>query len=84
MTAALITTTQIKVFVQSSQSSFTIITDLKKKYKRVEINNIHSKIIKTLDFKGITKEYLQDRINTLIINEKKGNKKQQFGLLLRY
>ena len=82
MTAALITTTQIKVFVQSS---FTIITDFKKKYKRVEINNIHSKIIKTLDFKGTTKEYLQDRINTLIINEKKGNKKtQQFGLLLRY
>ena len=39
------------------------------------MNNIHSEIIKTFDFKDITKEYLLDRIITLIINEKIGNKK---------
>ena len=37
-------------------------------------NSTHREIIKTSDFKGITKEYLQDRINTLIINEKISNK----------
>ena len=39
------------------------------------MNNIYSGIIKTLNFKYITKKYLQDRINTFIINEEISNKK---------
>ena len=74
MVAAFITTVQIKVF---DQSTFSIITQLKKKHKRADINSIHSKIIKTFDFKDISKEYLQDRSNTLIINEKISNKKNR-------
>ena len=64
MATAFIATVQIKVF---DQSIFSIITDLKKKHKCANINNIDTEIIKTLDF--------QDRINTIIINEKISNKK---------
>ena len=84
MAAVFITITQLKVF---DQSIFTIITVLKKKQKHADINKIHSEIIKTLNFKDITKEYLQDRINTLISNEKRRNKQkkqQEYGLLIRY
>ena len=47
MAVAFITTTQIKVF---NQIVFAILTDLKE-HKGADINNIHSEIIKTLDFK---------------------------------
>ena len=40
MAGAFITSTQIKVF---DQSIFTIITDLEKKHKRADINNIQVK-----------------------------------------
>ena len=46
-----------------------------KKHKRADINNKHSETIKTLYLKDITKEYLQDRINTFKINDKTSNKK---------
>ena len=56
-----------------------------KKHKRADINNKHSETIKTLYLKGITKEYLQDRINTFKISDKISNKNpRQFGLLLRH
>ena len=71
MAAAFITTAQIKVF---DQSNFSIITGLKRN-KPADTNNRQSKIKKMFDFKDITKKYLQDRINTLIINEKISNKK---------
>lgn len=37
---------------------------------------------KKFNFKDFTKEYLQDKTNTLIINEKISSKKQEFALLL--
>ena len=37
---------------------------------------------KKFNSKDFTKEYLQDKINTLIINEKISSKKQEFALLL--
>lgn len=42
----------------------------KKKHRCADLNNTHSEIIKTIDFKGTTKEYIQDRINAFIIKEK--------------
>ena len=47
MATAFIATTQIKVF---AQIIFSILTDLKE-HKRADTNNIHSEILKTLDFK---------------------------------
>ena len=49
MAAAFITTYQIKVF---DQVIFTVLTELKE-HKHADINNIHSEIIKILDFKDI-------------------------------
>ena len=72
MTATFITITQINVF---DQGIFIIITDLRKKHKCADIDNIYSEIIKPFEFKDTTKEYLQDRIDPFIINEKISNKK---------
>ena len=47
---------------------------MKKKQKRVDIDSIHKKIIKTIGFKHIAKDDLQCRINILLINEKIINK----------
>ena len=81
MTAAFITIAQINVF---DQGIFIIPMDLKNKHKRAGINTICIEIIKTFDFKDITKEYLQDRIDPYMINEKISNNKREFGLLLSY
>ena len=84
MAAAFIKTTQIKIFDQSI-FLFIYYHNGLKKHKRADINNKHSETIKTLYLKGITKEYLQDRINTFKISDKISNKNpQQFGLLLRH
>ena len=53
---------------------FTVINDLKKKWKRADIDSIHKEIIKTITFKDTIKDDLQDRINILFINEKLINK----------
>ena len=74
MDTALITTAQIKVF---DQSIFSTIKNLTKEHERADINNIYSETIKTFDFKDITEEYLQDRINAFIINEKIRNKQNK-------
>ena len=60
--------------ISFDQNIFTVINDLKKKRKRVDIDSIHKEIIKTIDFKDTTKDDLQDRINILLINEKLINK----------
>ena len=39
---------------------------------------------KKFNSKDFTKEYLQDKTITLIINEKISNKKQEFALLLNH
>ena len=53
------------------------IMELKRKRKRTDINTIHSDIVKArislvkvIDFKDTTKNYLQKRINIFMINEK--------------
>lgn len=77
MAAAFLTNTQINVF---DQRIFNIIMDLKRKRKRADLNDMHLDIIKTIDFKDTTEEYLQDRID---INEKIIHKKEQeFGLAI--
>ena len=50
--------------------SFAIIAQLKQQSKRADINSIHADIIKTVDFKDITKTNLQERINSLISDGK--------------
>ena len=50
--------------------SFAIIAKLKQQSKRADINSIHADIIKTVDFKDITKTKLQERINSLISDGK--------------
>ena len=61
--------------ISFDQDIFTVINDLKEKRKRADIDSIdHKEIIKLIDFKDITKDDLQDRINILLINEKLINK----------
>ena len=50
--------------------SFAIIAKLKQQSKRADINSIHADIIKTVDFKDITKTNLQEQINSLISDGK--------------
>ena len=52
--------------ISFDQNIFTVINDLKKKRKRVDIDSIHKEIIKTIDFKDTTKDDLQDRTNILL------------------
>ena len=60
--------------ISFDQNIFTVINDLKKKQKWADIDSIHMEIIKTIDFKDITKDDLQDRVNIPLINEKLINK----------
>ena len=56
------------------QIIFTIINDLKNKHKRADVESIHKEIAKKSDFKDVTKEELEERINILLIDEKLLNK----------
>ena len=56
------------------QIIFAIINDLKNKHKRADVESIHKKIAKESDFKDVTKEDLEERINILLIDEKLLNK----------
>ena len=56
--------------ISFDQNIFTVLNDLKKTRKSADIDSIHKKIIKTIDFKDTTKDDLEDRINILLINEK--------------
>ena len=44
------------------------ITKIRNDRKRAEINAIHKEVIKTLIFKDITKDHLQDRVDKLLKN----------------
>ena len=56
--------------ISFGQNIFTVVNDLKEKRKRADIDSIqHKEIIKLIDFKDITKDDLQDRINILLMNE---------------
>ena len=50
------------------------INDLKKNRKRADISSVHKEVIKTIEFNDITKEYLRERIDTLILDKKIINK----------
>ena len=50
------------------------INDLKKNRKRADISSVHKEVIKTIEFNDITKEYLRERIDTLILDKKVINK----------
>ena len=49
---------------------FSIILQVRKKHHRADADSIHKQIIKTVDFKNITKEFLDDIIHTLITDGK--------------
>ena len=45
---------------------FSFILQIRKYYNRANVGSIHKQIIKTNDFENITKDFLDDRIRTLI------------------
>ena len=49
---------------------FTAILQIRKNHNRADVGSMHKKIIKTNDVKNITKEFLDDRIRTLITDGK--------------
>ena len=71
MAFAFMTNAQFSVF---NQIIFNFIMDLKRKHNQSALNSLNTEIIQTIEFKGTTKEHLQDRISTLIINKKIINK----------
>ena len=56
---------------------FSTILDICKKNNRADIDSIYEQIIKTIDFEDVTKEILDDRIHTLINDEKITNKRNR-------
>ena len=53
---------------------FSIILQIRKNNNRADVNSIHKHIIKIVDFEYVTKEYLDERIHTLITDGKIINK----------
>ena len=53
---------------------FSIILQICKNNNRADVNSIHKHIIKIVDFEVVTKEYLDERIHTLITEGKIINK----------
>ena len=53
---------------------FSIILQIRKNNNRADVNSIHKHIIKIVDFEDVTKEYLDERIHTLITDGKIINK----------
>ena len=49
---------------------FTAILQIRKNHNRADVGSMYKKIIKTNDVKNITKEFLDDRIRTLITDGK--------------
>ena len=49
---------------------FSIVLQIRKNDNRIDVDSIHKQIIKTVDFENITKEFLDDRIHTLITDVK--------------
>ena len=53
---------------------FLNIFNIRKKNNRADLNSIFKEIVKSLDFEHVTKEFLDDRIHTLINDGKIINK----------
>ena len=56
---------------------FLTILHIRKKNNRADIDSIYKQIVKTTDFKDVTKEFRDNRIDTLISNEKIINKRNR-------
>ena len=53
---------------------FSILLQIRNNNNRADAGSIHKQITKTVDFENITKEFLDDRIHTLITDGKIMNK----------
>ena len=56
---------------------FSTVLHIRKRNSRADIDSIYKQIIKTIDFKDVTKEFLDDRIRKIISNEKIINKRNR-------
>ena len=56
---------------------FSTIFQIRKKNNRADIDSIYKQIINTIDFEDVTKEFLDNRIHTLINDEKIINKRNR-------
>ena len=59
---------------KTDDTIFSILLQIRKNHNRADVDSIHKQIIKTVDFENITKEFLDDRIHTLITDGKIINK----------
>ena len=57
---------------------FLNIFNVRKKNNRADLHSIYKEIVKSLDFEHATKEFLDDRIHTLINDGKIINKLRKF------
>ena len=65
MTTALFTDAELICF---DDHILTIIKKIKNQYQRADINSIHKKIIKILDYRDVSKDFLNIRIENLLKN----------------
>ena len=65
MTTALFTDAELICF---DDHILTIIRKIKNQYQRADINSIHKKIIKILDYHDVSKDFLNIRIENLFKN----------------
>ena len=65
MTTALFTDAELICF---DDHILTIIRKIKNQYQRADINSIHKKIIKILDYHDVSKDFLNIRIENLLKN----------------
>ena len=65
MTTALFTDAELICF---DDHILTIIKKIKNQYQRADINSIHKKIIKILDYHDVSKDFLNIRIENLFKN----------------
>ena len=56
---------------------FSTVLHIRKKNSRADIDSIYKQIIKTIDFEDVPKEFLDDRIHTLINDEKIINRRNR-------
>ena len=59
---------------KTDDTVFSIILQIRNNNNRADVGSIHKQITKTVDFENITKEFLDDRIHTLITDGKIMNK----------
>ena len=58
---------------------FSVILQIRKNHNRADVDSIHKQIIKIVDFENVTKEFLDDRIHTLITDGNVINKINRYA-----